>query len=498
MKKIFFSTLFIFLITSQINLFAQEKNDLVVIIPNEITTVFTLLDKHTTRHKNIKEVVSLMQEGFEAIEYATVQNAIKEAYYLLQTKNIQNKRQLQAMLRKYERRIQQKDKSICINPHDVRRKGCFCFVRQGSTGATGPQGAAGATGATGPAGNVSEIEELQSCCDALTSQIDNIQLLTGATGATGATGPAGSVSDIDFLISDIEILESCCEAQDTRIDLVESCCDSLQSQIDNLFICDGSEIDVCLLISQVDALDENVSQLDFFATSCCDSLQTQINIVNQLSESCCNSLQSQIDLLDNELVFNGFSMWKNDSTGVANEKTPDSDGVTVLPFVGTPLIGPPYVTPPPVGSPIAATIVGWALNDTTALIPTLQNPVNLVFHVPADIDPSVPIEIDIHFVVGVLGALPGAMRFRMNFDFKPPGFGVIGPFAGTVDSPDIPIVEPPPGTLSHIIHTFTLPLPLAPLDWAYLSFHRITPLVGPEYLDNVFLMVVSFRYSKLP
>ena len=60
---------------------------------------------------------------------------------------------------------------------------------------------------------------------------------TGATGATGATGPTGATGTIpEELESQIEQLESCCEAQDAQISEVDafaqSCCDDLQSQID--------------------------------------------------------------------------------------------------------------------------------------------------------------------------------------------------------------------------------------------------------------------------
>ncbi|GAF98327.1 unnamed protein product, partial [marine sediment metagenome] len=127
-------------------------------------------------------------------------------------------------------------------------------------------------------------------------------------------------SAIDVDLSIIDVLVSCCDANGSRIDILEtcceealSCCDALTSEIDNLFA-ECSEIDICGIFSQLDVLesccDANGSRIDVLETcceeaiSCCDAQASQIDTITtqiDILDSCCDVQASQINTITTEI-----------------------------------------------------------------------------------------------------------------------------------------------------------------------------------------------------
>ncbi|GAF99837.1 unnamed protein product, partial [marine sediment metagenome] len=130
-------------------------------------------------------------------------------------------------------------------------------------------------------------EEAISCCDALTSEVDTI------------------ATQIDGIISDIDILDSCCDVQasqintiTTQIDILDSCCDVQASQIDTI-VTQIDILDSCcdVLTSQIDV---DTSQIDILI-SCCDVQSSQIDVLETCCEealSCCDAQDTRIEVLE--------------------------------------------------------------------------------------------------------------------------------------------------------------------------------------------------------
>ena len=138
----------------------------------------------------------------------------------------------------------------------------------------------------------------------------------------------------------------------------------------------------------------------------------------------------------------------------------------------------------------------WKLNDT---VTGNKRPISLSFKIPKNFDASVDPEVDVHILVGQLGATGTTANLRLRADFKSDGeeIGVGGLFEETVTTGDFTVTEPSGGDNAvHILQTLTLTsMSIFPQDWAFFTFDRI-PTTASEYDDDLFLSTVSFRYQQ--
>ena len=139
------------------------------------------------------------------------------------------------------------------------------------------------------------IDALESCCEVNDSRIDVLESEIDTIGG-------GDTSAVDVLDSRVDLLESAVEVNDSRIDLTESCCevndsriDVLESQIDNI----GGDV------SAIEALDSRVDILE----SESDTFDSRIDLV----ESCCEVNGSEIDVLDSRTDLLESAVEVNDS-----------------------------------------------------------------------------------------------------------------------------------------------------------------------------------------
>jgi len=146
----------------------------------------------------------------------------------------------------------------------------------------------------------SEIDILNSCCDTQDSRLDiiesEIDLLESCCDAQD--------SRLDIVDSEVDILESCCDALNSRVNVLESIVDTIETQ-DSRF--DVIESQIELLESCCDAQDSRLDVIDTeidILESCCDVQDSRLDILESevdLLESCCDAQDSRLDIIDSEI-----------------------------------------------------------------------------------------------------------------------------------------------------------------------------------------------------
>jgi hypothetical protein len=136
---------------------------------------------------------------------------------------------------------------------------------------------------------------------------------------------------------------------------------------------------------------------------------------------------------------------------------------------------------------------------------TTQNPVSTQFAIPADLDTTKTVTLQLHFFVNTIsGSVGNVANAQIKADYAASGvqIGVSAPATGfkeTVTSGNFTITEPTgANNLTHVVTSVTLDgSKMAGRNWAFISCSRVAPTSGTEYSKNIYLNVMALQYTRI-